>query len=167
MKTLFLLRHGKSSWEDGTLSDHERPLNKRGIKNAKKMAQRYLAQEQALPRLVSSSANRALTTAQLFAAALGHPQQDIHIESDAYTFNAGSVIKVIKKFDNSHHVILLVGHNPGFTEIANRFNDQYPIANVPTCGLLKFDCQIEDWQQLDVNNTTLEWFDYPKNKNAP
>jgi len=163
MKTLFLLRHGKSSWDNTDLSDHDRPLNERGQKSAKKMAKRFLALAEAPALVVSSSALRALSTAKIFCAGIGYAEDDILINPQAYTFDVSAVLQEIKKIDDQYATVMFVGHNPAYTEIANRFS-QTAIANVPTAGLVAFSCPFDHWQSIDDGQTSLQWFDYPKNK---
>ncbi len=163
MKTLFLLRHGKSSWGDNNLSDHDRPLNERGRKGAEKMAKRFLALADAPELVISSSAVRALSTARIFCAGIGYKEEDIVINPQAYTFDVNAVLQEIKKTDDQYTTVMFVGHNPAYTELANRFSQTH-IENVPTAGMLAFSCPSDHWHSMDSSDTSLQWFDYPKNK---
>lgn len=163
MKTLFLLRHGKSSWDSSELSDHDRPLNERGQKSAKKMAKKFLSVAEVPMLVVSSSAVRALSTAKIFCSGIGYAHEDIVINPRAYTFDVATVLDEIKKIDDQYSSLMFVGHNPAYTEIANRYSPSN-ITNVPTAGLLAFSCAAEHWQSIDDGQTSLRWFDYPKNK---
>lgn len=161
MKKLLLVRHAKSSWEDFSQSDHNRPLDKRGLEEAPMMGQRLL-KKQIIPELiVSSTAYRAEATAKLLAKELNLLDK-ITTDSNIYEAGIGNLIKVISGLDNTLNQVMLVGHNPGFTMLANYLQDDKHIDNMQTCAtaLLSFD--IETW--ADVQSGKLLDYDYPKNR---
>ena len=161
MKYLFLLRHAKSSWADGELSDRDRPLNKRGLRDAPVMGQRLVQSEMYPELIVSSPAVRALTTAECMAEALGLFPDDIVLEERIYEASTSRLITVIHELDDGSDRIMLVGHNPGFTDLLNQV-DTVRIDNVPTCGLATLSLDVESWADVIMTQATLVAFDYPK-----
>ena len=163
MKKLYLLRHAKSSWSDSSLSDRERPLNDRGHENAPRMGSRFQDRGETVNRILSSPALRALTTAQLFAQNCGYPEQDIAIEENLYFSGGGSIEALICAQQDSIDALMLVFHNPDITSFANSLDYDLHIGNIPTAGLVSFDCAIEHWADFNRDCTRFEYFDFPKN----
>ncbi len=161
MKNVYFIRHAKSSWENSSLSDIERPLNKRGLRDAPFMA-KMLKNKNAQPDLIiSSPANRALTTAKFFATEMNLSDEKIAIKNIIYGAYPEDVLGLIKKLDDTINTILVFGHNPTFTSLVNRFTEDY-IANVPTCGIVKVTADINSWSKFGKANTMLTEFYYPK-----
>jgi len=161
-RILYLVRHAKSSWKDNALSDHERPLNKRGQHDAPRMGQQ-LATRGADPELiVSSSAVRALTTAQVLAQELGIQPEDVVADDRIYCADPSDLIELIRSFDDRKHRIMLVGHNPTMTSLVNELTGSH-VGNVPTCGVATLSFGATDWSE--AGKAELLDFDYPKNTN--
>lgn len=161
MKTLFLIRHAKSSWDNPSLKDFDRPLNKRGFRDAPFMA-RMLAKKMSAPdKLVSSPAKRAFTTATYFAEAFGIHGDDIHQDVAIYEAYTTELLYIINRLDPSWDTVCLFGHNPGFTNLANQFTDEV-IPNIPTCGIVQISGAIKDWQDFRPDKVALRAFYYPK-----
>ena len=159
MKTIYFVRHAKSSWKDGQLNDLDRPLNKRGKHDAPKMANRLREIEQPpLDAIVSSPANRAHSTALYFCDVFG--LQPI-IEREIYEAGDRDLIYLVQAFSDEWQTVAVFGHNPTMTTIANQFAD-YIIPNVPTCGILKVEADIEHWQDFDYGTGLLKAFYFPK-----
>jgi len=161
MKTVYFVRHAKSSWEDHTLRDKDRPLNKRGKRDAPFMANLMKEKGIQVDAIVSSPANRAFTTACHFAAALGIELEAIHKEENIYEAYDTEVLDIIKKLPNKYQTIFVFGHNPGFTSLANLFTTDY-INNVPTCGIVHVAAAVEDWKDFGETTGKLVAFHYPK-----
>lgn len=161
MKTVCFIRHAKSSWKDESLRDIDRPLNKRGKRDAPFMAKLLRGKQVVADAIISSPANRAFTTATHFAEAMKIKKKDIIVKKGIYEAYAADVIKIVQQVDNQYDTILVFGHNPTFTTIANQFTDDY-IANVPTCGIIQIDAQVESWQYFSRENARLTQFYYPK-----
>lgn len=159
MKKLGLIRHAKASWEDFSQSDHDRPLDKRGIEAAQLMGQRLLQKELTPDLVVHSTAARATATAKLIAAELGLLDK---LVSDGRIYEAGvaTLLNVIRGLDDQFEYIVLVGHNPGFTMLVNHLQDDNPVDNMPTCAtaLLSFD--VNSWGRVESGK--LLDYDYPK-----
>lgn len=147
MKELILVRHAKSSWKDPALRDHERPLNKRGKRDAPEMGER-LARAECRPDLfISSSAVRALETARTIAGKVGYPRKDIQVEDRLYHASAGELIGVIRDVDDSVGNLVIFGHNPGFTQLANMLGPR-DIFNMPTCAVLHLRFDTTSWNAI-------------------
>lgn len=155
-KTLLLVRHAKSCWKDSRLADIDRPLNKRGQRDAPEMGRRLRARSLVPERIVSSPAVRALTTARTIAEATGY-DDDVVIDDELYGAFPADVLDTVSYLPGDVHIAMVVGHNPTMTDLANQFADE-SIDNVPTCGVLILE--VPEW--FRVNEACLVDFDYPK-----
>jgi phosphohistidine phosphatase len=161
MKTLYLVRHAKSSWKYPNLDDFERPLNKRGRKNAPFMGG-ILKKLKVAPDLVlSSPANRAAMTARVIAAKINYPLEKIRYSESIYEFSEGALISVIKKIDDRVNKAMVVGHNPATNGLANYIGDQ-PIGNIPTSGVCCVELDISSWAKVKEDCGKLKFFEFPK-----
>lgn len=164
MKTLTLIRHAKSSWDDPQLADVDRPLNSRGQRDAPVMGDRVARRRLAPDLLLSSPARRALTTARVFAQALDYPAEAIRTNDDIYAAPGGVLLNILRSLDGSAHRVFLFGHNPGFTELANLLARETAIDNVPTCGVVHLTLNIPDWAAIAPGCGRVVFFDYPKKR---
>ena len=165
-RNLIIIRHAKSSWDDSSLGDHERPLNKRGIANAPVMASRLLSLNVNPEALLSSTALRAATTAQVFAKALNFPPDQITYNSDLYLASAGMLQDLIAGLANDLKTVLIFGHNPGLTLLASQIWE-IPIGNIPTCGVVSLKFKDLDWRNASSQKPYSTTFDFPKNSTTP
>jgi phosphohistidine phosphatase len=163
MKTLLLIRHAKSSWDFPHLSDFNRPLHKRGIRNATEMAFRLQEKRIAIDGFVSSPANRAITTAKLFAATLGMDESLIATIPELYDAEPDVFPKIIRSLDNRFQVVAIFAHNPGITDFANSLG-LFAIDNLPTCGIFSVEISTNDWADFESAPKKLASIDSPKNK---
>ena len=124
MKTLFLVCHAKSSRDDPSLPDRERPLDERGLRDAPAMGKRLAERKIKPDLLVSSPAVRALTTAHLIADELGYARDDIAIDDRLYASSADGLLAVVRVLDNKLGSVMLFGHNPEFTDLAQRLSGE-------------------------------------------
>ncbi|MEK6476856.1 histidine phosphatase family protein [Catalinimonas sp. 4WD22] len=162
MKTLFLIRHAKSSWDDPSLDDFDRPLNDRGKKDAPKMGKRLKKQKIHPDLMVSSTAKRAKKTAQAIADALDYAEKHIQWRDELYHAGPETILRVIQKVDDKVGQLFLFGHNPGLTDIANRIGAS-PIDNIVTTGIYALQLDITSWQDAQLNGKAkLLFYDYPK-----
>ncbi|MBL7951507.1 MAG: histidine phosphatase family protein [Flavobacteriales bacterium] len=161
MKTLYLCRHAKSSWADTGMDDFDRPLNERGLRNAPFMAKVFADRGEPVELILSSPANRALTTARFFSEALGINEEGFIQERLMYLAERHTLTHLAERLPNNKHRVMLFGHNPGFTELTNHLSDA-GIDNLPTCGLVRIDFAVGDWRHIVKGSGTLVWFDYPK-----
>ncbi len=163
MKVLYLVRHAKSSWDYPELSDFDRPLNKRGKRDSPEMGRR-LAEKGILPDLMlTSPANRALTTCKNIAEEINYPIKEIAADQNIYHAGVESLLKVVQQADDKHNFIMLFGHNPGFTDFANSLAGT-SIYNIPTCGIFACQFQIDKWNDVALGNAEFLFYDYPKNR---
>ncbi len=162
MRTLYLIRHAKSSWGNPGLRDHDRPLNDRGLHDAPKMAQ-LLAEQGVKPDLlVSSPAKRALTTALYFAEAFKIESAEVHREPNIYDAFPQEILRIISDLPESAQTVALFGHNPTFTEVANRFSENDFIENIPTCGIVKITSSANSWREFYEGNSKVAACYFPK-----
>ncbi|QDU28735.1 2,3-bisphosphoglycerate-dependent phosphoglycerate mutase [Anatilimnocola aggregata] len=145
MKTLLLLRHAKSSWKDSDLDDHDRPLNKRGKRDAPRMG-KLLLDENLLPNLiVCSSAKRTRRTAELVAEASGY-REETRITGDLYEAWADRLLAIINALPAEAARVLLVGHNPGLEELLESVTGNYrPLS---TASLAWLEYPVEHWREI-------------------
>ena len=163
MKTLTLVRHAKSSWKDNALSDHDRPLNKRGERDAPEMGQR-VADAGIRPSLIlTSTANRALTTAKVFAAQLSYPLEFLQREKSLYLASVDDMLDVLVAQDIGFNSIMLFAHNPGMTDFANYLVPGLT-SNLPTTGVVCVNLECDEWSLYERPKTELVLYDFPKNK---
>ncbi len=161
MKTLYLIRHAKSSWKTPGLSDWERPLNARGKRDAPFMG-KLLAEKGVKPDIILSSfANRAHTTAKIIAQATKYSEENIDVRKEIYMADSSTLLNIIQKIPNEHTIAFLFGHNPDFTFLANQFAEEY-IMNLPTCGIVQIVFQVDNWSDINTENGKVASFEYPK-----
>jgi phosphohistidine phosphatase len=164
MKTLLVIRHAKSSWDDEGLSDFERPLNERGKRDAPAMAKRLKEKGVNPDLMISSPAKRALSTARRMANVLDYSKEKIKTERRLYHADSEMIISVLQEIKNKHNLVMVFSHNPGLTDFVNTLlNNKSIIDNVPTCGAVAFSIEIEDWKELKSKSGKMLFFDYPKN----
>lgn len=161
MKTLYLLRHAKSSWDEPDLKDFERPLSDRGLSDIPLMAGRLKERHKTVDCIICSPALRAKTTARLMAEELGFPEQDIISNPELYFAGTGMFLKAAGLVDEACDSAMLVGHNPAITEFANAMAE-LDIDNIPTCGLVEMSLPIKHWSEIALGQAELVEFDYPK-----
>ncbi len=160
MKTLLLVRHAKSSWDDPALGDRARPLNDRGRRDALKMGAR-LARRGVRPDLIlSSPATRARATAESIAGELGYERGRIAADERLYAADPDQLLAVIRQFDDAAKCVLLVGHNPELTALAHRFADT--IAHMPTCAVAEFTFDASSWTDVGRSRPLGVTFERPK-----
>jgi len=146
MKVITFLRHSKSSWENN-LEDIHRPLSKIGIEKIKKIAisskDHFISSE----IILTSSANRALYTSVLLSRILSINLNKIRICDELYTFNYNKVFDFIETIDNNYSKVVLVGHNPAFTDILNYFSEN-KILNLPTARWFSLKFESDNWSDI-------------------
>ncbi|MBE2278767.1 MAG: histidine phosphatase family protein [Ignavibacteriaceae bacterium] len=167
MKKLTIVRHAKSDWNFTELLDHERPINGRGRADAPFMAVNIMKSTGTPDLVISSYANRAVTTAIIFARAMYVPEEKIQITTQLYDATAGKVMSVLQAIDDSYNNVMIFGHNPGLTNLVNYLSQtEYITDNLPTTGCVCFEFDIKSWKNLAQGMGKLVFFEYPKkNKN--
>ena len=160
MKTLFLVRHAKSSRGDPSLPDRDRPLDGRGKQDGPKMGKRLAKRDVKPDLLLSSPALRALTTAHLIAEEVGYKREDIVVDDRLYASSADDLLAVIRAFDRNLNRVMLFGHNPEFTDLAHRLSSE--IIEMPTCAVAEFRFDTKAWSDVGERKLAEVIFDYPK-----
>ena len=161
MKNLFLTRHAKSSWGNPGLADIDRPLNERGKKAAPFMGKLIVDKGEKPDLLISSPANRALSTAKAFGGAMGLVENDIIIDRTIYGAGAQQLLELVQDQDDLYKSIMLFGHNPTFTSFVNLLTGSN-IMNVVTCGVVRIDFEFSSWTDIDFGSGRLAYYEYPK-----
>ena len=165
MKTLFIIRHAKSSWDASNVDDFERPLNERGKRDAPRMGKRIKEKEIYPDQMVSSPAKRAFSTAKKIAKVLNYPKDHIKTDRRLYHADEETILTVVRELKEKCKTVMIFGHNPGLTEFVNSLMDgQQDIDNIPTCGVVAFQFNIESWTEVDWGKGKMLFFDYPKSK---
>lgn len=165
MKTLYIIRHAKSSWEDTELSDFERPLNERGKRDAPRMGKRLKEKDFVPDLILSSPAKRAFSTAKRIAKILEYDKSKIKTDRLLYHADDEMLLSVIQHIKDKSDTVMIVGHNPGLTDFVNSFMEEgMDIDNVPTCGIVAFEIPVDSWKELKWGIGKFLFFDYPKSK---
>ena len=159
-RTLTLIRHAKSDWQDPKLSDFDRPLNARGKQDAPRMGAELNERGINFDLLIASTANRAISTARTICEGVGYPEAHIEQDRELYLASAGTILDIIQQADESVRHLAIVTHNPGITSLANALGDK-PIHNVPTCGVIILESESE-WRFLKPKGCNTVDFLYPK-----
>lgn len=148
MKTLLILRHAKSSWDNPALSDLDRPLNKRGKRDAPRMGKHLKQQELVPDYIVSSSAKRARKTAAKVAKACGYKDKIIRME-DLYLALPGVYYQYLQELSNKYQRVMVVGHNPTMEVLVSHLSDE--LHRMPTAAIAHFELPIDNWKLLDLS----------------
>jgi len=162
MKTLFLVRHAKSSWDNISLSDFDRPLNDRGKTDAPKMAKRLRERNIKVDACISSPAKRAKKTADYFIREFDIKDKDIILVSALYDAGISDFSETIKDINNEYKSVAVFSHNPGITAFANQLIDKANLDNMPTCSIFAVSANVEKWKDFNKAKKEFLFFDYPK-----
>lgn len=172
MKYLTIMRHAKSSWGEAGLADHDRPLNERGKRAAPAVAtflhRTYFSGNDTpalLPapdRLVSSTALRALSTAQIVRETFAMPVDRLLLESRLYLAPAEHILDIMRGFDESWQHAMIFGHNPGLHEFAENILARANIPKMPTCTAVIMAFPHEFWGLADWHEAQLIGYITPK-----
>ncbi len=162
MKTLFLVRHAKSSWDLAPLNDFGRSLNERGKKDAPAMAQRLLNKNINIDVFISSPAKRAKKTAELFCNIYKKDKEQIVFIPSLYHASLPTFFEVVEQLNDNYNSVAMFSHNPGITEFVNQLVEGVKIDNMPTCGVFAIKTNITKWKDFSMSKKELLLFDYPK-----
>jgi phosphohistidine phosphatase len=159
MRTLYLLRHAKSSWKDVTLPDFDRPLKDRGRKAAKLIG-RYLTRAKlSEPLVLCSPAARTRETSEIV---LKHAnlRVEVRFEERIYEASLRDLVQLVSEIPDDKQVAIMIGHNPGFEELLAYLSGEG--RRMPTAALAKIKFDVESWKEIREDQGTLEWFVIPK-----
>ncbi len=159
MKTLYIIRHAKSSWKDTSLDDFDRPLNKRGRRDAPLMGEILQKRGIKVDLILSSPAVRAKATAQIVVQKMNNSQK-IFFNQEIYEATSFELNALLQKIDNKYSSVFIFGHNTGFSDLANEYVGLEE--NIPTCGVVEIGFECESWSEISSDNAELVSFDYPK-----
>jgi phosphohistidine phosphatase len=162
MKTLLLIRHAKSSWDQPGLSDFDRPLNERGKKDAPLMAKRVKEKGIELDHLISSPAKRARKTAKYFAEEFGFKKDDIKLVEELYEATQEEFFHTIKDINDKYNNVALFSHNPGLTDFVSSLTN-VRVDNMPTCSVFALQIKTGNWKDFVNAEKNFLFFDYPAN----
>jgi len=161
MRILTLVRHAKSDWKDASLSDKERPLNRRGERDAPKMGKRLVEHGIRPSLIIASPAVRAWTTAKIIAREISYPAEFLQREDALYLASLNELLDAVAAQDDGFKSLMVVGHNPGLTDFAN-FLVPGLTNNLPTAGVISVQLEGDDWSLYEQAKTEILTYDYPK-----
>ncbi len=156
MKRLIILRHAKSSWDNADVSDYDRKLNKRGEKSAELMGEFLAAKQGNVDLILSSSAVRAFSTARIVSQKLNYNIDEIETTKKLYLAWVNDILKTIYSISDNADSCILVGHNPGLTDLVNHFGVR--LDNLPTASVVCFEFEAQSWEDISRENADLKWF---------
>ena len=160
-RVLHIVRHAKSSWDLDGISDIDRPLKLRGIRDAYEMSRRMKINRNVPVKIVCSPANRALHTASIFVRVFEKDYKMINIDARLYGQGYKKIIEVIEEQDDKITDLMIFGHNPDFSDLAGHFAKQNYI-DMPTCGIVSLTFEADNWKSISQENALSEWVDFPK-----
>lgn len=161
MKTIILTRHAKSSWKSDACSDFDRPLNKRGTGDVPVMAERVRVHETIPEIIVSSTAVRALQTAEMLIDELMLSSKQLKTTDEIYEASARSLIECIRKFPSVNNSAMLVGHNPGISSACSYLSKEAHV-EMSTLAMVCLALEVDDWADIYPDCAVMQWHDYPK-----
>jgi len=162
MKTICLVRHAKSSWDNSLLSDHDRPLNERGLRDAPLMAKVLRGTNVIFDTIICSSASRAAETAEAIAREFGIKETDVKRSEALYLAQPGKIMQIFRSLPTQVCSFVFVGHNPAITELAEHLSGKH-FGNIPTAGLVVIQTDKELWTEIfDSRPLNYLLYDYPK-----
>jgi phosphohistidine phosphatase len=160
-RTLFIIRHGKSSWKEEGLDDIDRPLAERGHNNSVTMARRLQDLDLVPAMIYSSPARRARNTAQIMADIWGLDASRLVIREELYMPSQTEIASVIARAPAAMDSLAIFGHNPSFTLFANAFLER-PLDNLPTAGVVVLTLESDSWKGIGAQQVVRTYVDYPK-----
>lgn len=161
MKTLYVVRHAKSSWGDLTQPDFDRPLNDRGQRNAPEMAHRLLSRGISIDAFVTSTAKRAMQTSLHFISVFGRKPEELILREDLYHAPPEVYFSVVAQQDDRYNSVAIFGHNPGITSFVNELAET-SIDQMPTCAVFTVQADIKHWKDFPNATKKFLFFDSPK-----
>jgi len=162
MKTLFLIRHAKSSWNDITLSDIDRPLNERGKYDAPIMARRLKDKKLEVDAFISSPAKRAKKTAEIFMDVFDAKEKKLVLVPSLYEATMQKYYDVIENLKDKYDTVAVFAHNPGITDFINSL-ECTPVDDMPTCAIYAVKIKTKRWKDFKAASKEFLFFDYQKN----
>ena len=160
MKKLIIIRHCKSSWSNLNLNDFDRPLNNRGVQDGNLMSKELSKKIDKVDLLFSSSSKRTRLTADFFIEVINIKK--INFMDELYHSSSENIINILKKISNTKKSVIVIGHNPGLTDLVNKLTS-INLYNLPTCGVAIINLNIKNWDLINnFSEYDLEWLKFPK-----
>ncbi|MBX2922352.1 MAG: histidine phosphatase family protein [Chitinophagaceae bacterium] len=163
MRSVILIRHAKSSWDDIALSDFDRPLNERGKHEASLMAELMHKRKIPVDSFISSPAKRARKTAAYFAKQFGRDPKEIVLNESLYLAEVEVFYNVIEQTGNALHHLAIFAHNPGITHFVNTLTNTIQIDDMPTCSMFAVQADSSNWSDFRSVSKNFLFFDSPRN----
>lgn len=160
MKILYLVRHAKSSWKNPNLKDIDRPLNKRGERDAPLIGEKLVEKAIDTELIITSPAKRTQETTGTIARRIGYPEEKILVKKKIYLASANELLGQINRLDENLNSVMIFGHNPGLTNLNNLLTDRF-IQNIPTCGVVAIQFNLS-WDKIEAGSGKSLFFIYPK-----
>jgi len=161
MKTIYIVRHAKSSWNTVDIPDEQRPLLEKGKKRTKKVIDYLHENHIKVDYIISSHAVRAHETAKILAHALKYPIENIKIDSQIYYANGDALLNQFYDLPDRFDSVMIVGHNPSLTDFVNLFLKS-PVENLPTSGVVSFSFDTDHWDKVPVAGRNTNFILFPK-----
>ncbi len=161
MKTLLLVRHAKSSWNDADISDIDRPLKRSGVKDALEVSAKLKSLKVSPDIIITSPAVRAITTALIFARTLKYQYNQIVINEIVYDFSKDALLPLLHNIDDKNDVVMLVGHDPSLTNLLNYLTGK-TFEKIPTSSVAKISFRVKHWQKITPENGRLVFIESPQ-----
>jgi len=160
-KTLILIRHAKSDWSENGQKDFDRELNQRGHMDAPRMGGKLKDLGIVPDLIVSSPAARARLTTEYICEQIHYPLDAVDFQEDIYEASVRTLLKVVNELNDKYKTVVIVGHNPGFSYLAENLTHT-EIGNIPTCGIVELQFELDSWALISQNTATLKSFIFPK-----
>jgi phosphohistidine phosphatase len=163
-KQIFFLRHAKSSWKYPDLHDYDRPLNDRGKENAPKMGRKLKKLGVQPDLIISSPANRAVTTARIVCEKIEYPLHKLKLEDKIYMASARQLLNIIQELDDKYQQVMIIGHEPAFSQVIEILCKNR-LEKFPTCAAIQISLQTQKWSEVKEGTGKIIFFEYPKKIN--
>jgi len=161
MKTIYIVRHAKAGLGGTHTGDFDRKLNEVGLKAAHFMAE-LLEQRGVVPELVlSSPAERAINTAEIFCDILRYPKERLEKRMEIYEGGAGRLLTILQQIADTNKTVMLFGHNPTISSFSNLLAVG-DIDSLATCGVVRIDVAVDSWREVRPGSGKLIWYEFPK-----
>ena len=161
MKTIYLIRHAKSSWENHNLSDFERPLNKRGMNDTEKIGQKLNQLNFNPEKIIASTSARTTATIQLLCEHTNYNFKNVAFNSTLYHPSRENFMQILEDLPDELESVALVSHNYGISEFADYLTENFMEA-MPTCAVVCIELEIDSWKEIVRGLGAKKWYIYPK-----
>lgn len=163
-KTVYLIRHGKSSHDNSSLTDPERPLADRGHTDSEKVARRIKNRMEKPDVFISSSAIRARQTSEYFCNELEFDYDSVKWSNSLYRCTPSVLLNALASLDEAHQSVMVVAHNPAISSCAAYLQTDTTIRDMPTAAVMAIEFNVDTWKEVPKSKGKMLFFDYPKRK---